>query len=191
MIVTSLVYTAVFIATVVVFVWAVRRIIDRRSKWPPESQYFVHTERRSSGRRPYPLDLEYYIQTERRSPLKLDPLDLPIEKFGRAELEGLRADERAARLSELGRVLESKIPDEMRRYDGYFLDNKMREFYKEITPWLIQGLKDIGHDIWYWDLRRDEQIWGGDYMRRSTAGKLVVTFIFPATVLVGWEDISI
>ena len=78
----------------------------------------------------------------------------------------------------------------MRRYDGYFVHKKRLEFYNEITPWLVQGLKDIGHDIWDNDVGGDQQTWSADYERLAKASKLVVKFGFPGTVRVGWEDRS-
>ena len=101
---------------------------------------------------------------------------LAVEKFGRGELERLSGDEKKIRLFELAKVLESKIPE-------FDLEYK----WHDELPFIVQELKDIGHDIWQWDTNDGIQLWGGDYIRPKTAGKLVVTFIYPATVEVGWD----
>lgn len=104
---------------------------------------------------------------------------LAVEKFGRGELESLDGDERKVRLEELAKILESRIPEIDLEY----------KWHDEL-PFIIQELKDIGHDIWTWDTKDGKQVWGGDYMRPKTAGKLVVTFIYPKSVQVEWEDMS-
>ena len=162
---TDLVYSMVFIAAVLFFVWLYNRSVRNKYKSRPNYEFY---RRR-------------VIERERNSPPKPEPLKLSLERFGPAQLEGLSDDERVGRLAELARVLESKIPSGQQQFG----------FFNETTPYIIEGLTDIGHDLCDWDISGgDEQMWGANYMRPDTKGKLVVHFVFPATVHVGWESIS-
>lgn len=162
------IYAIPFIVAVVLSAWALRPLFNSKSgsknRTLPNSELVRHRVN----------------EREHGSPPNPDPLNLSLERFGREQLERLSVDERVDRFNELASVLESNIPKDVKPF----------EFHNTTIPWLIQGLKDIGHDIWHWDSPGNLSIWGGDYMRPETAGKVTVEFEHPRTVRVGWRDLS-
>jgi len=102
------------------------------------------------------------------------------EKFCRTTLESLGEEARNKRLQELQDILTSRFSE----------ISEHLEFFKEIDP-TIAELKEIGHDLWSWDYDGEKtEVYGGDYMRPETAGKLVIEFTFPKVIKVKWEDIN-
>jgi hypothetical protein len=166
----NFIYSILIIAAAVLSAWALRSLFHSKSSRKNRALSKSELIRRKA--------IEDFIDRERNPPIPA-PLNLPLERFGREQLEQLSVDERVDRFNELASVLESNIPKDVKPF----------EFHNVTIPWLIQGLKDIGHDIWHWDSPGNLSIWGGDYMRPESAGKLTVEFEHPRTVRLGWQEV--
>ena len=54
---------------------------------------------------------------------------------------------------------------------------------------LVQGLRDMGHDLWSFDDNSpDFQVWCGDWLRPRASGELLLELANPAAVRVIWRS---
>ena len=96
--------------------------------------------------------------------------------FSREVLDALPEFERAARLQQL----QVEIASRMRAANS-------PEAFFGASRGVVDELKALGHDLWSWDSDgEDVETWGGDYMRPTTAGRLIVTFQFEEGPRVEW-----
>ncbi|MEM6797695.1 MAG: hypothetical protein AAF725_27250 [Acidobacteriota bacterium] len=103
-------------------------------------------------------------------------MNLPEKRFGRVALESLSGAARLRRLEELSELLTERVAS----VDDHW------EFFR-LTSVIIEPLREIGHDLWGLDYDGEAyEVWGGNYMRPETAGKLQVEFFFPGRVRAGW-----
>jgi hypothetical protein len=95
----------------------------------------------------------------------------------RKTLEALDNAARAEALAELRAGIDARLAG--KPWD---------DFWKE-TSVIVAELKKAGHDIWSWDWDgKQSHLWGWDYMRPDTAGKLQIEFTFARSCRTFWRD---
>lgn len=103
------------------------------------------------------------------------------KKFSRENLEAVNEKQRTLLIEELElyiNVILSKL--------------KNREEFLNCIKEVIQGLKEIDHDLWSQDYDGSEiEWWGGNYCEPfKTRGKLLMKFTYFEGVKISWEQNS-
>jgi hypothetical protein len=95
--------------------------------------------------------------------------------ISRSDLEALPPGARAAALAELRTAIDDRL-------------SKRDDYWRE-TLAIIAELKAAGHDLWSHDYDGEARhLWGWDYMRLATAGRLQIQFNFGAPCQTFWRD---
>ncbi len=97
--------------------------------------------------------------------------------FGRKALEELSGAERKLRLHSLQGLLVKKLS----------VHTSEKEFFGGMQK-AKDSLRNIGHDLWSHGYDGETEVWGGDYMKPQTFGKLLISFNFEKKAIVEWNE---
>ncbi len=106
------------------------------------------------------------------------PAPRDYARFGRKLLEELPARKRRRRLAQL----ETELNHRLQSYRG-------ENYWREVDS-IIEDLRAVGHDLWSHDYSGSWHIWGGDYMRPETAGKLQIRFDCEGDLWISWHSVD-
>ena len=98
------------------------------------------------------------------------------EIFGKEALEQLSGSERNLRLRLLQGLLVQRLS----------LHASEKEFFSDMRQ-IVESLKEMGHDLWSRSYDGETEVWGGDYTKPKTSGKLIISFNFDKKAFVEWE----